>query len=103
MEDDYLTFIHKFSRSVQCTLRIPNTPPAYGSMLTINMEWSGRIKRKHVPAYRQWILSTNQILCDRWETTMLYALGTHHNRTEVWSFKPGECPKLVDKLNVGIP
>jgi hypothetical protein len=100
---NYLIFIHRFSRSVQCEVRVPDHPPEPGSRNTLSFEWTGHLKRKHVPAYRQWILSTNQILADRWQITMLYALGTHLNRTELWQFKPGTAPTLLERLNVGIP
>ena len=103
MTNKHLTFIHRFSRSVICELRVPDQAPPAGSRNVWSFEWTGRLRRKHVDAYRQWVLSTNQILSDRWQITMLYALGTHHNRTELWSFTPGKAPKLVEKLNVGIP
>jgi hypothetical protein len=99
----YLTFIHKFGRNIQCKVRVPDRPPEAGAHCILPFEWTGRLKRKHIPTYRQWVLSMTQTLSDHWGITMLYALGTHHNRTEVWSFQPGSAPKLVERLNVGIP
>jgi hypothetical protein len=85
------------------TVRVPDHAPEQRSLFDLSFEWEGQLKRKHVPAYRQWILSTNQILAERWQTTILYALGTDRNLTELWCFEPGTAPKLLEKLNVGIP
>lgn len=103
MTDDYLTFVHRFSRTVAVTLRVKDEPPTPGQMFALPCEWSGRPKPKHIAAYRQWILVTNQLLAERWGKSILYALGTAPNRTEFWSFQPGQTPKLTKKLNVGIP
>jgi hypothetical protein len=71
--------------------------------LNLRFEWSGQPKREHLAPYRQFILSTVQILSDRWGATILYGLGTAADETELWSFEPGKAPRLVQKLNVGIP
>jgi hypothetical protein len=98
-----VTFTHVFSRRVRCTLTTTDEAPPQGGSHVVNCEWTGQFKPKHIPAYRQWILCTNQILADRWQIKMLYALGTHHNRTELWCFEPGGVPKLLERLNVGLP
>jgi hypothetical protein len=102
-DEGYLTFIHRFSRSLQCVARIKDEPPEPGQSPLWIFEWTGRPKPKHVNAYRQWALSVNQLLCDRWRQSILYCLGVKPNETEVWIFKPGEAPKLLKKLNIGIP
>ena len=98
-----LTFVHRFSRTVQCCVRVDDQPPEPGSGLNLRFEWSGRPKPKHIAAYRQWILGTVKILADRWDSRILYALGVAANSTELWTFEPGKAPQLVKKLNVGIP
>jgi len=103
MSSDDLVFVHRFSRTVSCELRAPDQPPHPDSLNMLSVGWTGRVKRRHLNEYRQWVLCTNQVLADRWQITMLYALGTHHNRTELWSFTPGGVPKLLERLNVGIP
>lgn len=97
-----LTFVHKFSSSVQCVVRAPDESPKPGTCLNLDFEWTGRLKRKHISDYRRWMLTVNQTLSDNWAMRFLYALGTHHNRTEVWHFEPGQTPRLVQKLNIGI-
>jgi hypothetical protein len=67
------------------------------------LEWSGKPKSKHLAAYRQWALFIHQTLADRWGERILYVLGTTANQTELWSFEPGRAPKLIKKLDVGIP
>ena len=100
---DYLTFIHRFSPTVSCTVRIKDEPPISGQNLAYDFEWTGKPKRKHLAAYRQWILATNKLLCDRWKKTILYVLVTAPNQAEFWEFEPGQPPRLAQKLNVGIP
>lgn len=99
----FLTFIHRFSNSVQCTVRVPEQPPASGSHLDLSFELVGRLKPKHVSAYRRWMLGVNQTLSDHWRISLLYALGPAYNLTELWMFKPGEAPRLLERLNIGIP
>ncbi len=104
MSDRYLYFVHRFSPKLQCTVRVRDERPAASELsLGMSLEWSGRPKPKHIREYRQWILGVVQTLADRWNTSILYALGTAPNRTEFWRVAAGEAPRLVDKLNVGIP
>jgi hypothetical protein len=98
-----LTFVHKFSRAVQCCVRVADRPPEPGAGLNLRFEWLGRPKPKHIAPYRQWILATVQTLSDRWGTTILYALGVAADSTELWTFEPGKAPRLLEKLKVGIP
>jgi hypothetical protein len=102
MSDGYLRFVHRFSRSVQCELCVPDHAPPPGSRNVMSVEWTGRVRRKHIDEYRQWVLSTNQVLSDRWGITMLYALGVACNLTELWRFTPGSSPRLVEKIRAGL-
>jgi hypothetical protein len=99
----YLTFIHRFNPKLQCIVRIRDQRPANSELsLGMSFEWVGRPRPKHMREYRQWILGVIQALADRWNTSILYALGTAPNRTEFWRVVAGEPPQLIDKLNVGI-
>ena len=98
-----LRFIHRFSRTLQCELHIAAQPPRPGQMLSLACLWTGKPKKKHIPADRQWVLVTNQHLTDHWGIRISYGLGVSPNQTEFWSFEPGGSPKLLKKLNVGIP
>jgi len=84
-------------------MTVKDEPPVSGSLLSINHEWIGRPKPKHIAEYRQWTLITNQFLADRWNQRILYCLGTKPNQTEFWQFEPGKSPQLVKKANIGIP
>jgi hypothetical protein len=98
-----LRFVHRFSRSVSCEMRVTDQPPASGETFQAACQWTGPgPKPKHIPAYRQWILYTTQLLADRWQKRLLYALGVAPNRTEVWAFEPGSVPKLLKRLNCGM-
>src|SRR6202035_1303432 len=95
-----VTFVHKFSPTVQCSVRVSDQPPEPGAPLNLTFHWSGQPKRKHLAPYRQWILSTVQILSDRWGAEILSGLGVAADETELWSFEPGKAPRLLEKLSV---
>jgi hypothetical protein len=98
-----LTFAHKFSRTISVTVRVPDQKPEPDGRLDLTFEWVGWPKPKHTAEYRQWMLSTIQILCDRWQVSILYCLGATKRETEAWGFEPGCPPKLIKKLVAGLP
>jgi hypothetical protein len=101
MPDDYLTFSHKFSRGLQCTLKVRDEPPA-GFQPNVEIKWIGRPNTSDLPSYRKWILATFQLLADRWQQKILYCLGASPTRTELWTFEPNKRPKLMRKLPFGL-
>jgi hypothetical protein len=88
-----LTFIHKFSRTVACTVRVGDQAPEAGSTLDLRFEWNGKPKPKHIPEYRRWMLSVIQTQSDHWQSKIMYALQSSPHQTEMWVFEPGEPPK----------
>ena|SRR5271163_2563982 len=102
-DTETLTFVHRFSRSLQCTMRVTAQQPPRGECHVQSIEWDGQLKPKHLPEYRQWILCTTQHLCDRWQAKILYCLGTKSDETEMWEFEPGKTPKLAKTIPIGIP
>jgi hypothetical protein len=104
MSDGHLYFVHRFNSKLQCTARVRDERPADSELcLNLGFEWLGRPKPKQIAEYRQWILGVVQSLADRWNTSILYALGTRRNQTELWRVAAGEAPRLLEKLKVGIP
>jgi hypothetical protein len=101
-EGEALLFVHRFSRKLQCEIRVKDQAPIGGENLSLKYEWTGRPSPRDVNEYRQWVLSVAQSLCDRWNTTMLYCLGSSKNCTELWCFEPGKPPKLMDKIPAGL-
>src|SRR6266446_3789669 len=102
MSEPYLYFVHKFNSKLQCTVRVRDERPSDSELcLDVTFQWHGQPRPKHVNEYRQWILGVVQSLADRWETSILYALGTKHNQTELWRVAAGEAPRLLEKLKVG--
>jgi hypothetical protein len=83
-------------------MRVLDEPPRPGQGLVLDHAWTGRPKAKHLDSYRQWTLYTIQLLADRWQQRVLYALGVAHNRTEFWGFEPGSAPRLLETSNCGI-
>jgi hypothetical protein len=101
-EPEVLRFVHRFSRTVQREMKVRDEPPRPRKMLSFEQQRTGRPKRKHLPDYRRWCLHVTQLLADRWNQRVLYALGMAPSRTEFWAFEPGAAPKLLSKLNCGI-
>jgi hypothetical protein len=97
-----LTFVRRFSRTVSCEIRVVGSAPKPGHLMQCSCEWTGRPKPKHIAQYRQWGLSTTAILAQRWKQRILYGLGVSSTCTELWAFEPGQPPKLVKKLQLGI-
>jgi hypothetical protein len=98
-----LTFVHRFSRSVCCTVHVQDETPEPESQLILQFEWTERPKPKHIAEYRQWMLGTLQALCDRWQGSILYCFGSGPRTTELWSFEPGKPPRLQETIPVGLP
>jgi hypothetical protein len=102
-QSEDLTFVHVFGRGIACTIRIKDQAPTQGEMHQMNYQWIGRPKKKHLPIYRQWVLEVNRTISDRWGSRIGYALGVAPNRTEFWTFEPGQAPQLVQIIPAGIP
>lgn len=99
-----LTFVHRFSRTLSCEMRVPAAPPGPGGFFNPICIWTGgRPKKKHIPQYRQWVLFTTQTLADLWGIRIAYGLGVRPDKTEFWHFEPGTPPKLAKVLDEGIP
>lgn len=98
-----LTFIHRFSSTLQCQMRVVDCPPERECTLRYTYEWTGRPKPKHFAEYRRWVLKTTQLLADRWNVCVLYGLGVSPTCTEFWAFEPWGTPKLIQKVPLGIP
>ena len=62
-----LTFVHRFSRTASCEMRVVNSAPRPGHLMQDSCEWTGRPKPKHLAEYRRWVLLTAQLLADRWK------------------------------------
>jgi hypothetical protein len=87
-----LTFLHRFSRTVSCKMRVIDFTPRPGHLMQCNCEWTGRPKPKHIAQYRQWVVSTAAILAQRWKQRILYCLGVSSTCTEIWAFEQGSLP-----------
>ena len=98
-----MKFIHRFSRTLQVEVTLTDEKPPAGQHHVVRVEWIGQPKRKYLAEYRQWMLHVQQLACDRWQCSLLYALGTKCNETEFWAFEPDKPPKLLEKAPVGIP
>ena len=103
MEAKTLKFTDRFSRSITCEMLTPDVPPERGKGLTLLHQWTGRPKKKHLAAYRQWTIYSVQILATRWQKRILYALGIASDKAEIWCFEPGGSPRLLETIPVGLP
>lgn len=100
------TFVCDFGDGLTCTTIINDTRAYQGKSHIIGMEWSRRPTRdmlEHLlPRYRDWIHSVNQIVADKTNLTILYALQITPSdsrqksggRWEVWAYTSGVKPVL---------
>jgi hypothetical protein len=86
-----LTFIHRFSRTLQCQMRVVDFSPERECPLQYAYKWTGRPKPKDFAEYRQWILSTIAILALRWKQQIVYCLRSS-TCVEIWSFEQVSFP-----------
>ena len=49
-----MTFTHRFSRSLSCSMTVTDQPPVGGERYLQKIEWSGRPKPKHAREYIRW-------------------------------------------------
>jgi hypothetical protein len=89
-----LTFIHKFSRTVQCRVEISDEVPEPGTIGDREIFWSGRPKKKHVDEYLRFQHELNRTLADSWNRKLLLCFKVSKNSWQFWSYSPGEAPRL---------
>jgi hypothetical protein len=102
MSSDYLTFVRRFNFGLVCTVGCPNKPPESPELFGFTYHWTRRPKRRRVNEYRQFMLCTAQTLTDKWGRSILYAIGTNHDRTEFWRVSPSVLAELVATTNIGL-
>jgi hypothetical protein len=95
-----MKFVHRFSRSLSCEMMVSDEPPSKGDRHIQELKWTGRPKPKQIAQYRRWGSVNDRDACPRWNQEILYGLGVSSTCT---AFEPGQPPKLVEKLQVGIP
>ena len=93
-----MTFTHRFSRSLSCTMTIVDQPPAAGARHIQSIEWTGRPKHKHLREYVRWRHVVNAHLAELWKLRIMEAIGTGPRTWECWGYTPGEAPKLLEKV-----
>ena len=90
-----MTFIHRFSRSVSCTLEITDEPTEPGTSHIKDVVWTGRPKSKHLTEYVYWMHSVNSHLADLWQMKIMYAVQSSPAVWEFWGYEPGKPPKRI--------
>lgn len=100
-EPEYVYYVHRFDEKTVCTARFPVKAPSREEKV-VDFKWNGHMEPEHVNQYRHWILTSLQEVIDRWQTTLLYCLGTDSDWTELWHFQPGRSPRLVKRDKFGI-
>jgi len=94
MSTDNLTFVHGFSRRVEVTITVKDEPPNSGQISDLRFAWMGRPKQSLISEYRQFMLGAVHTLADKWGRSILYAIGTNHDRRDFWKV-------LVTTTNIG--
>jgi hypothetical protein len=81
-----MTFVHRFSRSLSCTMTVSDDPPSNGENFVQQVEWTERPKTKH--------------LANHWNLRLMQAVQTDPRLWEFWGYEPGQAPKLMKKSTV---
>jgi hypothetical protein len=92
-----MTFIHRFSRSLTCTMTVSDNPPANGENFVQQVEWTERPKPKHTREYVRWCHTVYSHLADHWHLRLMQAVQTGPRLWEFWGYEPGLAPKLLKK------
>ncbi len=92
-----MTFVHRFSRSLSCTMTVADDPPATGANYVQQIKWTGRPKSKHVGEYVRWCHTVYSHLANHWNLRLMQAIETGPQLWEFWGYTPGEAPELLDK------
>ena len=92
-----MTFTHRFSRTLSCTMTVTDQPPAGGERYIQKIEWTGRPKPKHVREYVRWRHVVNAHLAQLWNFRIMEAIEIGPRTWEFWGYTPGEAPKLLSK------
>jgi hypothetical protein len=80
-------------------MTVCDEPPPKGQCLIQDVQWMGRLKRKHVPEYLRFCHVVNSRLADLWQMSILQLLQTSPTNWEAWQYRPGQAPKRVDDIN----
>lgn len=90
--------LHKY----HCTIR-----PGLAVQCTVNMDairrqeqrqmivmWDGKLKRKDIPKYKEWMSGIYQETTDKLGKNMMWVLtpGAADRHGEIWVFEPGKPP-----------
>jgi hypothetical protein len=94
-----MTFTHRFSRSLSCSMTVTDQPPVGGERYLQKIEWSGRPKPKHAREYIRWCHVVHSHLADHWGLRLMHAVQISPTLWEFWAYAPGQAPKLVSKLS----
>jgi hypothetical protein len=92
------TFVHKFSRTVSCTLEIEDTPPEKGVQHEFNVVWDGDPKPKHMREYIRWMNEVNRQLADEWQMKLMqvFLVTPNPSQAEIWEYEPGKPPRRAN-------
>ena len=94
-----MTFIHRFSRSLTCTIHVADKPPAKGNLHIQAIQWTGQPKPKHTREYIRWCHVVHSHLADLWNIRLLHAVQTGPKLWEFWAYEPGQPPKRMDSCS----
>jgi hypothetical protein len=92
-----MTFTHRFSRTLSCTMTVSDEPPAGGENYIQKIEWTGRPKAKHTREYVRWCHVIYSHLANHWNLRLMQAVQIGPRLWEFWGYEPGQTPKLLKK------
>jgi hypothetical protein len=90
-----MTFIHRFTRRLACTMTVADAPPCNGENFAQNVEWTAQPKPKHRQEYIRWSHTVYSQLSNRWNLRLMHVIEAGPRRLEYWVYAPDEPPKRL--------
>ena len=92
-----MVFVHVFNRRVRCTIQVADQPPTDGN-LRLDTQWTERPSGKHVREYVRFACEVSRVLATKWNLKLAYVVQVAPRRWELWTFDPGQAPRLAEVL-----
>jgi hypothetical protein len=83
-----MTFAHRFSNSLSCTLTVED-----GKNLVRSIEWTGEPKPKHLGEFVRFMHLVNREIADTLGVAISYEVESGP-RVECWLYEPFRVPRL---------
>jgi hypothetical protein len=91
-----MKFFCKFSKTISVHLEVSDTPPPTGQPPNWKFQYKGSVSGKHLSDYKKWLHGVNQQIAETWNSSFMYVLPDKKGRAELWGYRPGKQPSLIN-------